>query len=255
MADIVEAASGPRSDLVFSEHSVPRFSLPDERNIVSPTGSTSEQSDSLSTAKTGKLSRRATFAPALAESLEASPMQPLLLQHSNVAKQPSVTKQTSVGKQSRISKQSSMVKQVSIAKQASVAKQSSIPKQSSMLKQPSVASQASIVSQSSTMRFKPTDPSRAVPLSTRRSIETSKAPTRRSSAILQSKKSLQSLKTVKIDDMLYDYKFAVERRAKPAEAHAGQHALELDEAMQKLTLEWIVKTFVRPTLISSTPLA
>ena len=52
------------------------------------------------------------------------------------------------------------------------------------------------------------------------------------------------MKTAKIDDMLDDYKFAVERKAKPTEVHAGQHALELDAAMQKLTLEWIVQSVV-----------
>lgn len=53
------------------------------------------------------------------------------------------------------------------------------------------------------------------------------------------------MKTAKIDDMLNDYKFAVERKAKPAEVHAGQHALQLDAAMQKLTLDWIVQSIVR----------
>ncbi|KAL0056202.1 hypothetical protein WJX82_008666 [Trebouxia sp. C0006] len=59
----------------------------------------------------------------------------------------------------------------------------------------------------------------------------------------RSSATLHTAKTVKIEDVLDDYKFAVERKAKPVEAAAGQHALDLDAAMQKLTLHWIVKTF------------
>ena len=232
MANLPEVADRLSSSSIDGEYAVPKDSIKPERSIASPVGSTSERSEALSATKTGKLSRRATFAPAIAESIENSPMQPLLFQHSGVAKQPSVIKQASV------TKQSSIITQFSLAKQFSIAKHSSMPKQ------PSVASQASIVSQASTSRFRSAESSKPQCLSTRKSMEKGKPPTRRSSSNLQTRKSLQSMKTVKIDDMLHDYKFAVERKAKPAEARVGQHALELDDAMKRLTLEWIVKSFV-----------
>lgn len=196
-----------------SQYTLSKFSVEDERSMLSSPESASEQSEMRNTAKVGRLSRRATFAPGIADTLDDSAMQPMPFHLPSIAKQSSVLKQSGVGKQS-----SSIVKQLSVAKQVSS-------------KQPSIASQASSVSQTSTVR--------------RKSLETGKSIiTRRSSSTLQSKKSLQSMKTAKLDDMLDDYKFAVERKAKPAEVHAGQHALELDAAMKKLTLEWIVKSYV-----------
>ena len=217
-------------------HTLPKVSLQDDRSNVSSPGSASEQSEMHNTAKFGRLSRRATFAPGVSEALNDGAMQPLILRLPSVAKQPSIPKQSSVIKQSGVVKQSSM------------ATQSSIPKQSSMHKQPSIAGQARSVSQTNTPRGRSADLSRAVSLSSRKSIETDKMSAQRSSSILQSRKSLQSMKTAKIDDMLDDYKFAVERKAKPAEVHAGQHALELDAAMQKLTLDWIVQSIVSLSL-------
>lgn len=215
-----------------SQHTPPKFSLLDERSTVFSPGSDSEQSEMHNTAKVGRLSRRATFAPGVAEGLNDSAMQPLLLRLPSVAKQPSIPKQ------------SSAIKESSVVKQSSMAKQPSIPVQSSMHQQPSTASQARLVSQTSTPKGRSANLLRPVPLSSRKSMETGKIPARRSSSILQSNKSLQTMKTAKIDDMLDDYKFAVERKTKPAEVHAGQYASELDAAMQKLTLDWIVQTIV-----------
>lgn len=215
---------------------LPQFSLRADRSFLpspgSSPGSASEQSEFCSTTKVGRLSRRATFAPAIADGLDDGAMQPVLFHLPSVAKQQS------------IATQSSDTKQAGVVKQVSMAKQSSFPKQSSLRVQPSIASQASSVSQTSTTRGRSADPTRPVPLSSRKSIETGRTPCGRSSSILQNRKSLQSMKTARVDDMLHDYKFAVERKAKPAEVQAGQHALELDAAMKKLTLEWIVKSFV-----------
>ena len=186
-----------------SQYTLPRFSMQDGRSNTSSPGTASEQSEMQNTAKIGRLSRRATFAPA--EGLDDGAMQPLLLRLPSVAKQPSIAKQSSVLKQSSILAQSSM------------GKQPSIRKQSSMHKQPSIASQGRSVSQTSTSRGRSADLPKQ--LSSRQSTEASKIPTRRSSSILQSRKSLQSMKTAKIDDMLNDYKFAVEHKAKPAEVH------------------------------------
>ena len=232
------------TDGLDSWHTLPKFSSQENRSTVSSPGSASEQSEMHNTSKAFRLSRRATFAPGVAEGLDDSAMQPLLLHLPTVAKQPSIPKQPSVIKQSSFVKQSNVVKQSSVIKQSSMAKQSSIPKQSSMHKQPSVASQARSVSQTSTPRGKSADLSRPVSLSSKKSMETDKISAQRSSSILQSRKSLQSMKTAKIDDMLDEYKFAVEQKAKPAEVHAGQHALQLDAAMQKLTLDWIVQSTV-----------
>lgn len=219
---------------------LPEFSPQDDRSSSpspgSSPGSASEQSAAFNTAKVGRLSRRATFAPTVIESFDDNTMQPVLFRlpsdPQQSAQQPSVAKQSGVAKQS------------SVTTQVSMAKQSSFPKQSSLRIQPSIASQASSVSQTSTTRVYSTDQSRPVPLSSGKSIETGRIPAKRSSSTLQSRKSLQSMKTAKVDDLLHDYKFAVERKAKPAEAQAGQHALELDAAMKRLTLEWIVKSFV-----------
>ncbi|KAL3154498.1 Rap guanine nucleotide exchange factor-like 1 [Trebouxia sp. C0010 RCD-2024] len=216
---------------------LPEFSPQDDRSSSpspgSSPGSASEQSAAFNTAKVGRLSRRATFAPTVIESFDDNTMQPVLFRlpsdPQQSAQQPSVAKQSGVAKQS------------SVTTQVSMAKQSSFPKQSSLRIQPSIASQASSVSQTSTTRVYSTDQSRPVPLSSGKSIETGRIPAKRSSSTLQSRKSLQSMKTAKVDDLLHDYKFAVERKAKPAEAQAGQHALELDAAMKRLTLEWIAE--------------
>ena len=219
-----------------SQHTLPKVNLQVDRRDVSSSGSSSEQSEMHNKVKFGRLSRRATFAPGVSEALNSGAIQPLLLRLPSVAKQPSIPKQSSV------------IKQSSVVKQSSMATQSSTPKQSSMHKQPSVAGQARSVSQTSTPRGSSGDLSRRVSLSSRKSMETDKMSAQRSSSILQSRKSLQSMKTAKIDDMLDDYKFAIERKAKPAEVHAGQHALELDAAMQKLTLDWIVQSIVSLSL-------
>lgn len=211
-----------------SQYTLPKVSLQDGRSAMSSPVSASEQTEMQNTAKLGRLSRRTTFAPA--EGLVDSAMQPLLLGLPSVAKLPSIPKQ------------SSFLKQSSVGTQLSMGKQSSIPNQSSMHKQPSIASQGRSISQTSTSRGSSADLSQ--PLSTKKSVETGKIPARRSSSILQSRKSLQSMKTAKIDDMLNDYKVSVERKAKPAEVNAGQHALQLDAAMQKLTLDWIVQSIV-----------
>lgn len=222
--DAYGLTAGVLDTLPQSSHRVDRSSSP---SAGSSPGSASEQSGVLHTEKVGRLSRRATFAPDVIESLDDNAMQPVLFHLP-----------------SSVLKQSGVVKQSSVAKQVSMAKQSSFPKQSSLRIQPSIASQASSVSQTSTTRVKSADSSRPVPLSSRKSIESGSISAKRSSSILQSRKSLQSMKTAKVDDLLHDYKFAVERKAKPVEVQAGQHALELDAAMKRLTLEWIVKSFV-----------
>lgn len=220
------------------EFRLPRVTL---RDSASPSTLEHEQSDMHNTAKSGKLSRRATFAPGIVDSMAASPVQSSVLRPSSVTKQPSVSKQPSI------------------------VKQSSVVKQSSIAKQPSMIKQSSIATQSSSVRLRSTTPSKGQPfarlqlsvpgdrtppktphvLTSKRSVDSPKGVLRKRSSA-----TLHTAKTVKIEDVLDDYKFAVERKAKPAEAAAGQHAQELDAAMQKLTLHWIVKTFVcsRPCL-------
>ncbi|KAL0028365.1 hypothetical protein WJX77_002202 [Trebouxia sp. C0004] len=217
------------------EFRLPRVTLRDGDESASPSTLEHEQADMHNTAKSGKLSRRATFAPGILDSMTAKPVQLSMLHQSSVTKQPSV------------------IKQPSIVKQSSVVKQSSIAKQPSMIKQSSIATQ------SSSVRLRSTTPSKGQPfaklqlsvpgdrappqtphvLTSKRSMDSPRGLFRkRSSAV-----SLHTARTVKIEDVLHDYKSAVERKAKPAEAAAGQHAQELDAAMQKLTLHWIVKTF------------
>ena len=214
---------------------LPRVTLRDGHESLSPSTLEQEQSDMHNTVKSGKLSRRATFAPDIVDSVAASPVQPSMLRQSSVTKQPSVIKQPSI------------------------VKQSSVVKQSSIAKQPSMINQLSIARQSSSVRLRSTTPSKGQPfaklqlsvpgdrsppktphvLTSKRSMDSPKGVLRKRSSA-----TLHTAKTVKIEDVLDDYKFAVERKAKPVEAAAGQHALDLDAAMQKLTLHWIVKTFV-----------
>ncbi len=181
------------------------------------------------TVKSGKLSRRATFAPGIVDSMAASPVQPSMLRQSSVTKQPSDIKQPS------IVKQFSAVKQSSIARQSSsVRLRSTTPSKG----QPFAKLQLSVPGDR-------TPPKTPHVLTSKRSMDSPRGIIRKRSSA-----TLHTAKTVKIEDVLDDYKFAVERKAKPAEAAAGQHARELDAAMQKLTLHWIVKTFVcsRPCL-------
>ena len=211
--------------------SPPRVSL--RADSLSPVVLEHEQSDMQNTMKSDKLSRRTTFAPGVIDSMNASPLQQSVRQ-SSVIKQPSVIKHSS------IVKQPSIVRQTSSVKQPSIVNQSSLPRQSS------------VVRQTSNVRLRSTTPSKGQPfarlqlpddrsplksLTSKQSMD-SQIPRKRSSS------SLQTARTVKIEDVLDDYKSAVERKAKP-EAQTGQHAQELDAAMQKLTLNWIINTFVR----------
>jgi len=156
-------------------------------------------------------------------------------------------------------RQPSVTKQPSVIKQPSIVKQSSVVKQSSIAKQPSVIKQSSIARQSSSVRLRSTTPLKGQPFAKLQlSVPGDRTPPKTPHALTskhsmdsprgihrkRSSATLHTANTVKIEDVLNDYKFAVERKAKPAEAAAGQHAQELEAAMQKLTLHWIVKTFV-----------
>lgn len=193
-----------------------------------------------------KLSRRATFAPEVYDSMTTSLVQPSVSRESSVAKQPNIVKQSSVLKQPSVVKQSSILKQSSIVRQVSVVKESSIGRQSSNGRLRSTTSskgQPFAKLQLSAPGERSPPPKTPQPLTSKQSMDSPKGLRKRSSSSLH---ALHTAKTIKIEDLLDDYKFAVERKAKPAEAAAGQHAQELDAAMKKLTLNWIVKNFVRP---------
>ncbi len=208
---------------------LPRVTLRDGHVSLSPSTLEQEQSDMHNTVKSGKLSRRATFAPGIIDSVAASPVQPPMLRQSSVTRQPSIVKHSSIVKQASIAKQPSMINQLSIARQSSsVRLRSTTPSKG----QPFAKLQLSVPGDRS-------PPKTPHVLTSKRSMDSPKGVLRKRSSA-----TLHTAKTVKIEDVLDDYKFAVERKAKPAEAAAGQHAQDLDAAMQKLTLHWIVKTFV-----------
>ena len=236
---------------LFVDRPLSRVTIYSGHVSASPTGLEHEQSDLRSTAS--KLSRRATFAPEVYDSMTTSLVQPSVSRQSSVTRQPSIIKQSSVLKQPSVVKQSSVAKQSSIVKQVSVVKQSSIGRQSSNGRPRSTNSargQPFAKLQLSVPGDRSPPPKTTQPLTSKQSMDSPKGLRKRSSSSLH---TLHSAKTIKIDDLLDDYKFAVERKAKPAEAAAGQHAQDLDAAMKNLTLNWIVKSFVSSCALSARP--
>ena len=193
------------------ETSSPEVTLPD---IGFPLALDTQLSDMRSTARSGKLSRRATFAPQLLESRSPSQLQP------SAPEDPTTRRRQSILQQSSLLKQLSGV---------SIARQPSTPRRKSSILSTSQQPFARL-QLSPSGKHSPTKPAHTQP---------STPDTVRSSP------SSQMAKTVKLEDVLDDYMVAVKKKAKPVEAAAGQHALDLNEAMQKLTVNWIVKTFVR----------
>ena len=189
------------------ESPLPRVTLQEGSPSISPMELEHEQSDMCSTASSGKLSRRTTFAPGVVDSM-------------NRAEGVISPVQQSDSRQSSIIKQSSIMKQVSVSKQPSVTKQGSIIKQGSVVKQSSVSRQSSIVRQPSNVRLRSITPSRGQPfaklqlslpserslpktqntLTSKQSIDSPRSPKKSSSS------SLHTAKTVKIEDVLDDYK-------------------------------------------------
>lgn len=226
------------------------------------------QSEMTASLRKDRLSRRATFAPDVIDlttshqpSLSSSMRkQSVLRKESSIFRPESTLSRESTpsrelstlsrehstlsSQHNTVSRDSSLIREPSPHKQPTLRKEASLHKNFSLRRQPSVST-----SHSDKFTKRQQDAKLHSAVSGNLSSADAAGHAKSSSSShkphkLSRKASLAPAKPQKIEDVLDDFKLAIERKARMGAGSEGEHAQGLESAFKKLAVNWVVNAFV-----------